>query len=106
MVIVEFKNNQLLLEKNKPIIVKNFGIQGEVIIRKVIFLKSGNTIIKNINKNNIKVVIESKKVKTIKKISIKFKRRKRYLIKKGFKLEYFKLKLKKVIRNGEKESNR
>ncbi|MGX7458805.1 bL21 family ribosomal protein [Candidatus Vidania fulgoroideorum] len=100
IVVFKYKDKQYLIDKNYYIKTKNFGKEGFITISEVIMIYSKDGI--EIGKPFIKkkLIIRSELINKKKQLSIKFKRRKRYMIRKGFKVEKYKLSLIKVENNG------
>ncbi|MGX7589780.1 bL21 family ribosomal protein [Candidatus Vidania fulgoroideorum] len=100
IVVFKYKDKQYLINKGEYIKEKNFGKVGYIIVKEVIMIYSKGKI--KVGKPFIKksIMLQSEIISKRKQISVKFKRRKRYLIKKGFKVENYKIRLIGIIKNG------
>ncbi|UOQ38069.1 50S ribosomal protein L21 [Candidatus Vidania fulgoroideae] len=95
IIVFEYKGIQYVIDKKRYIKVKNINFEGKIIIKKILLIYDKKI---EIGKPFIKrtLEIESELFKKEKKISLKFKRRKRFLKRKGFKNYIFKLKFIKL----------
>ncbi|QSW37952.1 bL21 family ribosomal protein [Candidatus Vidania fulgoroideae] len=99
-VIFKYKSKQYLITQSKYVKVKDFGKEGIIVIKEIILLYSKGKLELGkpfINKN---VIVQSELLNSEKKLSVKFRRRKRYLIRKGFKSKKYKIQLLGIVKNG------
>ncbi|UOQ33144.1 50S ribosomal protein L21 [Candidatus Vidania fulgoroideae] len=91
IIVFEYKGIQYLINDKEYIKVKNINFVGRILINKVILIYNDDV---EIGRPFIKktLEIESELYKKEKKISLKFKKRKRLLKRKGFKNYIFKIK--------------
>lgn len=91
IIVFKYKGIQYLIKKKKYLKVKNINYEGKILIKKVMFIYNKKEIL--IGKPYIDKILElnSEIYKKEKKISLKFKKRKRFLKKKGYSNKIYKL---------------
>ncbi|UOQ27925.1 50S ribosomal protein L21 [Candidatus Vidania fulgoroideae] len=95
IIVFQYKGIQYVIDNKRYIKVKNINFEGKITIKKILLIydkkiKIGKPFIKKT------LEIESEFYKKEKKVSLKFKRRKRFLKRKGFKNYIFKLRFVKL----------